>query len=224
MKMNSQIEVCKSILRKSEKNGQNNIPRYLYHITNKNNYEKMLKDGFIKMSHDANPETNLEGIFMFDLKNFTQRWLNTGFAIGDEILTLAKALFLNSSSKSSDIVVLKVPTRGLPLDKLKCRTQDITTQISGFHVSNGDMATRQKHYTRKKQPIEYICQETIPMSSVKKIGEADTGVVLEEMIDTSTYTKIDCKQILTNLFKGQAEEKCIKIANKSSIKLKIWGQ
>ena len=49
------------------------IPRYLYHMTSKKNYESMLKDGFIKTGHDAYLDSNLDGIFMFDLKNFIKR-------------------------------------------------------------------------------------------------------------------------------------------------------
>ena len=157
---------------------------------------------------------------MFDLKNFTKRWCNTGFKFDKtNPFSLAKGLLLKSASNNSDIVVLKIPTKDLPLDKLKCRTQDITSNISDFHASNGDFAVRQKHYTRKKQPIEYIFQESIPMSSVQKIGEANTGTTLENITE-DTYKKFDIKQILAHLFKGQPEEKCINLANSSNIKFK----
>ena len=61
------------------------------------------------------------------------------------------------------------------------------------------------------------------MSSVQKIGEANTGVSLENMInimEPDTYKNFDIKNILTNLFKGQPEEKCINLANSSNIKFK----
>lgn len=202
--------------------GQSAVPRFLYHITSKKNYESILKDGFIRTSQDGADMTNLNGVFMFDLKNFTKRWCNTGFSMGDDFLTLAKALFVKGSSKTSNIVVLKVPTKKLPLDKLKCRTQDIKAKVPLSHFSDGDTALRQKHYTRKKQPIEYIFEEDIPISSIKKIGEADTGVIIEDVFANmyaSDYKKVDVKQILTNLFKGQPEEKCIELANNSSFKL-----
>ena len=144
---------------KTLKSGRRNIPRYFYHVTNKKNYEIMLKDGFIKASHDARVESNLNGVFMFDLKNFTKRWCHMGFDIGENpgenFLTLAKGLFMKSSSNSSDIIVLRIPTKELPLDKLKCRIQG-GTNISLSHAFNGDIVTRQKHYTRKRLPVEYI--------------------------------------------------------------------
>ena len=60
---------------------------------------------------------------------------------------------------------------------------------------------------------------------VQKAGEANTGVILEEMLKEdmsglSLYQKLKPKEILANLFKGQPEEKCIEQANKSSIKFR----
>lgn len=106
--------LAKTVSARSQ-NGQSAVPRFLYHITSKKNYESMLKDGFIRTSQDAADMTNLNGVFMFDLKNFTKRWCNTGFSMGDDFLTLAKSLFLKGSSKTSNIVVLKVPTKKLTL-------------------------------------------------------------------------------------------------------------
>ena len=61
----------------------------------------MLKDGFINASHDANPITNLSGVFMFDLKNFTKRWCNTGFKFDKtNPFSLAKGLLLKRAAPS----------------------------------------------------------------------------------------------------------------------------
>ena len=54
--------------------GRRNLPRYLYHITTENNYQQMLKDGYIKGHHDLDLNTHLSGVFLFDLKNFSKRW------------------------------------------------------------------------------------------------------------------------------------------------------
>lgn len=215
---------------KTLKSGHRNVPRYFYHVTNKKNYENMLKDGFIKAGQDAYEESNLNGVFMFDLKNFTKRWCHMGFDIGEnseeKFFTLAKALFMKISLKSSDIVVLRIPSKELPLDKLKCRIQGgvKVSDIPLSHALNGDSAFRQKHYTRKRQPVEYIFEGNIPLDHVQKAGEANTGVIFEEMRQDmsgrSLYTKLKTKEILTNLFKGQPEEKCIEQANKSSIKFR----
>ena len=64
---------------KNQPTGRHNIPRYLYHLTTKENYNSMLKDGFIKTSHDVELSSNLEGVFLFEMINFVKRWGSTGF-------------------------------------------------------------------------------------------------------------------------------------------------
>ncbi len=192
--------------------GQRNVPRYLYHLTTKNNYQQMLKDGYIKVNHDADIRSNLNGIFMLDLKNFTKRWMSMGIDCGEHLLTFAKALLMQASKDGSNIVVLKIPTKTLYLNKLKCRSQ---ISKNNTHIMNGDFATNQKHYTRRKEPIEYICETDIPIKNATKIGEADTGFNLEKALEelSEDYSKrIDEKKILKTLFKNTPEEKCISFA------------
>ena len=196
--------------------GRRNVPRYLYHLTTQSNYNRMLKDGYIRCNHDANLDSNLSGVFMFDLKNFTKRWLSMGIDCGDKLLTYAKALFMQVSKDDSNIVVLKIPTKFLFLKYLKCRSQVSTNE---FHYSNGDFATNQRHYTRKKEPIEYINESYIPIKNVIKIGEANSGFSLRKAFDEMSdnyFDKINVNQILQKLFKNTPEEKCINLALKQS--------
>ncbi len=196
--------------------GRRNVPRYLYHLTTQNNYNRMLKDGYIRCNHDVNLDTNLSGVFMFDLKNFTKRWLSMGIACGDNLLTYAKALIMQVSKDDSNIVVLKIPTKFLFLKYLKCRSQVSTNDL---HYRNGDFATNQRHYTRKKEPIEYINEAYIPIKNVIKIGEANSGFNLKKAFDEMNdnhFDKIDVNQVLQKLFKNTPEEKCINLALKRS--------
>lgn len=189
--------------------GKRNVPRYLYHLTTKNNYQQMLKDGYIKGYHDEDIRTNLSGIFMLDLRNFTKRWMTTGIDCGEQLLTFAKCLIMQASKDDSNIVALKIPTKTLNMSKLKCRSQISENNI---HITNGDFATNQKHYTRKKEPIEYICETDIPIKNATKIGEADTGFNLKKALEelSEDYSKrIDEKKILKTLFENTPEEKCI---------------
>lgn len=169
----------------------------------------MLKDGYIKGYHDEDIHTNLSGIFMLDLRNFTKRWMTTGIDCGEQLLTFAKCLIMQASKDGSNIVALKIPTKTLNMSKLKCRSQISENNI---HITNGDFATNQKHYTRRKEPIEYICETDIPIKNATKIGEADTGFNLEKALEelSEDYSKrIDEKKILKTLFKNTPEEKCI---------------
>lgn len=175
----------------------------------------MLKDGIMKTGHDSLQSSNLNGVFLFDLKNFTKRWCNTGVNIDGKKISLAQALFAQAS-KSSDIVVLRVPTKNMPLDKLRCRCQSFLDELTE-HIKNGDAATRQKHYTAKRKSIEYIFQQDIPIANIKKLGNTNSGVTFDES-DISAISKIDVMKILSDIFKGCPEEKCINLANNSSIK------
>ena len=171
-----------------------NVPRYLYHLTTKKNYQQILKDGYIKGKHDVN--------------------MTTGVDCGEKLLTFAKALIMQASKDGSNIVVLKIPTKTLNLNKLKCRSQISENNI---HIMNGDFAANQKHYTRRKEPIEYICETDIPITNATKIGEASTDFNLEKALENEPMNyidKIDEKKILQKLFKNTPEEKCINIATK----------
>lgn len=195
--------------------GRRNLPRYLYHITTENNYQQMLKDGYIKGHHDLDLNTHLSGVFLFDLKNFSKRWTTMGIDWGDKLFTFAKGLIMQASKDDSNLVVLKISTKTLSQNKLKCRNQ---LTDSKTHNTYGDFATNQKHYTRKKNAIEYINEENIPIQNVTKIGEANVGFNLHkamENLSENIFDKIDVKKILQNLFKNTPEEKSLNIIAKN---------
>lgn len=195
--------------------GRRNLPRYLYHITTENNYQQMLKEGYIKGHHDLDLSTHLSGVFLFDLKNFSKRWTTMGIDWGDKLFTFAKGLIMQASKDDSNLVVLKISTKTLSQNKLKCRNQ---LTDSKTHNTYGDFATNQKHYTRKKKPIEYINEENIPIQNVTKIGEANVGFNLHkamENLSENIFDKIEVKKILQNLFKNTPEEKSINIIAKN---------
>lgn len=196
--------------------GRRNLPRYLYHITTENNYQQMLKDGYIKGHHDLDSSTHLSGVFLFDLKNFSKRWITMGIDWGNKLFTFAKGLIMQASKDDSNLVVLKIPTKTLSQNKLKCRNQ---LTDSKTHNTYGDFATNQKHYTRKKNAIEYINEGDIPIQNVTKIGEANVGFNLHkamENLSENSLDKLDVKKILQILFKNTPEEKCINMATKET--------
>ena len=92
------------------KYGKHKIPRFIYHITSKNNYNKLLSDGTLRMSEDLFCG---EGVFASELdnifKNSARAW--EGKSLLEEIVK-----FTNKDSGS--IVMLKIPTSSLNMDKL----------------------------------------------------------------------------------------------------------
>lgn len=195
------------------------IPRYLYHVTSEKNYNSIMKDGVVKTSHDTCLETNLNGVFLFDLKNFLKHWCNTWYSTYDGLYTLALALFSKCSYKAPNIVVLRIPTKNLDTNNLRCRVE--LDEMPEAHIKNGDTALNQKHYTRNRRPIEYIYQKVIPANIVKKIGNADVNAIVDNLVETGTFSRANYSwQILKKLFKGSSEEKAVNISERNSEKYK----
>ena len=196
------------------------IPRYLYHVTNEKNYNSIMKDGVIKTSHDAYLESNLNGVFLFDLKNFLKFWCNTWFSVSDSLVSLSMALFSRCAYRNPKIVILRIPTKNLDTNNVRCRVE-LEDEMPDAHIKNGDTALNQKHYTRNKKPIEYIYQKVIPANIIKKVGNADIDMIVDNMLETGTYSRANYTwQILKALFKSSPEEKALNISEKFSEKYK----
>lgn len=188
------------------KTGKPDIPRYLYHMTRKKNYEQMLKDGVINKYIDTGG-SGLSGVFMFDLKNFEKRWVNTWFNIGDMKVNLGRALLSKHASNSGsggvtqDIVMLRIPTKNMDISKLKIRRQDV------MNLDEADSAIYQSVYTRRKLPIEYIYESDIDISEIQKIG--DTSIEIKNEEELKKIIELKPFDLLLKLFKGQPEERGI---------------
>ena len=103
--------------------------------------------------------------------------------------------------KAEDIVMLRIPTKNMDINKLKIRRQDIV------QFDESDSAIYQSVYTRRKIPIEYIYESDIDVSDVQKIGEMSIRIKnQEELKKTIELKPFD---LLLKLFKGQPEEKGI---------------
>jgi len=118
--MNIQKAIVNNIPLQAEttaKFGKHKIPRFIYHLTTKDAYDTMLKDGFIKTSID---NTMGKGIFMTDLNNLFKDW-GRNKAWGNDLLI--GYLVDMVSIRNKDIVLLKIPTAKLDHDKLVIRSQ-----------------------------------------------------------------------------------------------------
>ena len=96
----------------------NKIPRFLYHLTTKSNYEKMLKTGAMNPSKEG---LCGENIFMLDIKNFFKRWTKFNLGGSHQKRLLAHV----SGANREDVVLLKIPTKQLQREKLGIRSQDV---------------------------------------------------------------------------------------------------
>lgn len=94
------------------------LPRFIYHITSKKNYNEIMKSGVLKMSEDF----ITDGIFTIELSNFFKRWN----ILTPNYETMQEALINHVSQHilDRDIVILRIPTSKLNSEKLKIRSQN----------------------------------------------------------------------------------------------------
>ena len=96
-------------------------PRFLYHLTTKENYANMLQTGEINPSSDKLCGQN---IFMFDMINFFKRWTKQ-FEGGALAKSIDKMLLCKMvGKKDTSIVLLRIPTKSMNIEKLCIRSQD----------------------------------------------------------------------------------------------------
>lgn len=92
------------------KAGKHKIPRYLYHMTSFENYQKILESGSLKCSTEHMPQ----GVYTLELDSFGKYWSKD----------LRNDLCGKMLDDSKKIVMLKIPTKNLEQSKLRIRTQD----------------------------------------------------------------------------------------------------
>lgn len=220
------------------------IPRYIYHLTSKENYEKMLQNGVLQTTSDG--WFKQKGIFAVELENLFKRWGNNELW---EECPLQLSLLEHAAKDSDKIVILKIPTAKLEQENLYIRSQnqlipdhfglsDYFEQICGStkykdkekldtqdffdiinhalnkrianlnsqkHLAYGAPAGQSKLYKQRKEAIEYIYSDPIPMSDVEKIGETNIAE-LKNLEDEDDIPVETMKNIFKKLLKGKPEE------------------
>ena len=112
--------------------GKHKIPRFIYHMTNRANYESMLRDGVIRASDDA---LLGKGVFTTELTNFFKHWRRSN-SWGSS--SLQERLIEQVAKGQDEIVMLKIPTGRLASDKLVIRSQN--RLFSWSYSNNGRSA------------------------------------------------------------------------------------
>ncbi len=209
------------------KASKNKVPRYLYHLTSKSNYESILKDGCLKVSKEMFP-----GVFMTELSNLCKRWGWSRHWRGN----LKEVLLDQAAKDSSGLVMLRIPTKNLDVSKLRIRSQakffkyagsdefddlvDKCHSLNEFrsklsanfgHIVKGDDAVKSKLYKQRKEAIEYIYPENIFANKFEKIGEVnleDFKTAQGEYVGKPITT---VKNIYMKLFEGTPEAAAVSL-------------
>lgn len=95
------------------------VPEFLYHMTTKRNYRAIMKDGLLRMHNDGRFG---QGVFTLDLKNYFEKWKDL---VDEQTGENYVELLLKQVSKGRNkIVMLRIPTSKLNMDKLAVRSQN----------------------------------------------------------------------------------------------------
>ena len=195
------------------------VPRYIYHFTNEHAYNSMLKDGFIRTSEN-DPYIKKQGVHFIELSNFMKFWKEHK-DWGEPGETLQKSLLRNVVrwirsyfTEKNNLVVLRIPTASLDIDKLKIRSQHeffkfkFSEQPSckaSPHLQGFTPATESRRYNNRKEAIEYIYQSNIPITAAERIGHPDNILDLRK-----NQHNIDL-EILSRAFEGSTESKGLEV-------------
>ena len=106
----------KDTVQLSQTVGKHKIPRYLYHMTSLENYNKMLESGCIRPSGARLPD----GVYMLELDSFSKYWSK---GLRNQLCDM-----VFRSGEGKNIIMLKVPTKKLKTSQIRLRTQK---QIDG---------------------------------------------------------------------------------------------
>ena len=205
--------------------GQKKCPRYIYHITRRYKYEKMLSDGYLKTS-TKDAYIKEPAIFAIELQNFFKNW---GYNKAWNNKTFPEPLFqalLDKIGSKCDVlnvwlskfVILKIPTKSLDKDKLKIRSQKtffeqimsddcrkMPNSTVKDHLSGHTPATQSRRYNNRKEAIEYIYLDDIPIDKIEVVNNLHP-LFKPSILDTQN----EYLNILKNLFKGTPQENELK--------------
>ncbi len=148
-----------------------NIPEFIYHITSKENYEKILKDGKMKFSSFEAMGGNCKGVYFVDKDNFLNKWVGRtekelfGADSNGTPLDIGEMLMLWTCKGTNGTVAIKIPTSNLDLSKLRFRPyiqackEGMEAYMSGKTskmVKEGLPLSELSKYINTNEPIEYI--------------------------------------------------------------------
>ena len=185
---------------------QSQIPEFLYHLTNKSNFNKIVESGEIKPSKDI-----IDGVFMFDMADFQKNWIGCKYSSTPQPISLS--LLLQAIKYDDGLVLLKIPTEKLDTAKIRIRPQDeVCSYINSdkfrklcmaYAESGGPFqhkyefpkelvegydTSRIREFFDEGRPIEYVYEKPIKLApaeldTVLKVSNVNYGSLLKAKED-----------------------------------------
>lgn len=159
------------------------LPEYLYHLTNKENYKKIIRTGVINPSKDI-----IDGVFFFDMDDFQNNWRKTPNMRKSQ--SLAAELTEQALKGEQGLVLIRISTKNLnPLDFVIRVQDEVLPFIASDHFRNlhqvyaekggvfnykfelpqnlvqGYSPVDAKKYIEEGRPIEYVYKNSIDIAS-----------------------------------------------------------
>lgn len=201
------------------------IPRFVYHLTNKKNYNQMCKDGFIKTT-DSDPYIkDSEGIFTIDWNNFCKLWGHhkswgeNGYPLQYSLLREAVKWVTSYIDSLNELVIIKIPTDKLKQNKLAVRSQHLFFEVKEndlklnqlthnqlSHLSGNTPATQSK-LLKRRNAVEFIYKEPIPIENTEQIGSVLNIAEFRKSAEFDSDNPVKC--ILSKALNGLNESKAI---------------
>lgn len=216
----------KSLYGTQKSAGKHKLPRFMYHITTEDSYLSMLSDGKIK---PAQCMDSASGVFLLDLKNFARFWTKNKDTAEQPRTTLLDMVCGKSEPylNSANIVLLRIPTSALDARTLRLRRQKLCRMGHGNLEKETEKIMQDKHkfsnalkelkymmqgesiekaplYNQRKEAVEYITPDEIPINQVSLIGKIGIN---KEYVEKAHRDMKDLPEIWKSLTQGQSEYK-----------------
>ena len=160
------------------------LPRFLFHFTNLDSAEKILKDGFIRTTADGRG-LDQEGVFMVDFQNLVKNWTKLVVTDRSNQLNLLTCLFGQVAKGCEKIACFRIPSVDLP-NRTVVRSQN---ELIKAIDSGADFApifskgSKYKLFQRNGHSIEYIHFGDIAVSQENFVGATEVSKNLNKLFD-----------------------------------------
>lgn len=138
------------------------LPKFLYHLSTRANYESIISSGSLNTLKNSG-QAGRDGLFMAELNNLFKRWHSSKDWNHPSLLDLL--LKKASRGGSSELVILRIPTKNLNVDQLRIRSQ------------NRLFGAGKKYLDFTKKRDSYIMEE---LEKLKKMNLSESEQIIQE--------------------------------------------
>lgn len=219
MRINPALISSKVPILNPESTHYEKLPRFLFHFTNLDSAEKILKDGFIRTTADG-LGLDQEGVFMVDFQNLVKNWTKLVVTDHSNQLNLLTCLLGQVAKGCEKIACFRIPSVDLT-NRTVVRSQNELKKVidsgSDFapFFSKGSMY---KLFQRNGHSIEYIHFGDIEVSQENFVGAAEVSKNLNKLFDSGLVDGLDLREIeedslatLKKIFESQPELKAFSV-------------